>query len=83
MMWPLQYPEVADDKMDSLLRAWSTMSRAIASRSVEAGRSLETGAQIGSILEMARLTDTAAPAIEALYALVKLLNKVMLLEGGG
>jgi ketopantoate reductase/2-keto-4-pentenoate hydratase/2-oxohepta-3-ene-1,7-dioic acid hydratase in catechol pathway len=50
---------------------------------VEAGRSLETEALIGSILEMARLTDTPAPAIESVYALVKLLNKVMLLEGGG
>src|SRR5216684_3948900 len=50
---------------------------------VEAGRSLETEALIGSVLEMARLTETAAPAIEAVYALVKLLNKVMLLEGGG
>jgi 2-dehydropantoate 2-reductase len=50
---------------------------------VEAGRSLETEALIGSILEMARLTNTSAPAIESVYALVKLLNKVMLLEGGG
>ncbi len=50
---------------------------------VEAGRSLETEALIGSILEMARLTHTPAPAIESVYALVKLLNKVMLLEGGG
>ena len=50
---------------------------------VEAGRSLETEALIGSILEMARLTNTPAPSIEAVYALVKLLNKVMLLEGGG
>jgi 2-dehydropantoate 2-reductase len=50
---------------------------------VEAGRSLETEALIGSILEMARLTDTPAPAIESVYALVKLLNKVMLVEGGG
>jgi ketopantoate reductase/2-keto-4-pentenoate hydratase/2-oxohepta-3-ene-1,7-dioic acid hydratase in catechol pathway len=50
---------------------------------VEAGRSLETEALIGSILEMARLTNTLAPAIESVYALVKLLNKVMLAEGGG
>jgi ketopantoate reductase/2-keto-4-pentenoate hydratase/2-oxohepta-3-ene-1,7-dioic acid hydratase in catechol pathway len=50
---------------------------------VEAGRSLETEALIGSILEMARLTNTTAPAIESVYALVKLLNKVMLVEGGG
>ncbi len=50
---------------------------------VEAGRSLETEALIGSILEMAKMTDTPAPAIESVYALVKLLNKVMLTEGGG
>jgi ketopantoate reductase len=48
---------------------------------VEAGRALETEALIGSILEMARVTDTSAPAIESVYALVKLLNKVMLMEG--
>lgn len=50
---------------------------------VEAGRSLETEALIGSIIEMAKLTNTPAPAIESVYALVKLLNKVMLAEGGG
>ena len=50
---------------------------------VEAGRSLETEALIGSVLEMARLTETPASAIEAVYACVKLLNKVMLLEGAG
>jgi 2-dehydropantoate 2-reductase len=49
---------------------------------VEAGRSLETEALIGSILEMAKLTNTPAPAIEAVYALVKLLNSVMLVQGG-
>jgi hypothetical protein len=32
---------------------------------------------------MAKLTNTPAPSIESVYALVKLLNKVMLLEGGG
>jgi ketopantoate reductase/2-keto-4-pentenoate hydratase/2-oxohepta-3-ene-1,7-dioic acid hydratase in catechol pathway len=50
---------------------------------VEAGRSLETEALIGSVLEMAKLTDTPAPAIEAVYALVKLLNKVMVTQGAG
>jgi 2-dehydropantoate 2-reductase len=50
---------------------------------VEAGRSLETEALIGSILEMAKITNTPAPAIESVYALVKLLNKVMLLESAG
>jgi 2-dehydropantoate 2-reductase len=47
---------------------------------VEAGRSLETEALIGSILEMAKLTATPAPAIQAVYALVKLLNRTMLKE---
>jgi len=42
---------------------------------VEAGRSLETEALIGSVLELARLTKTAAPAVEAVYACTKLLNK--------
>ncbi|MGH6996477.1 MAG: 2-dehydropantoate 2-reductase, partial [Stellaceae bacterium] len=48
---------------------------------VEAGRALETEALIGSILEMARITDTPTPAIESVYALVKLLNKVMVTAG--
>jgi len=50
---------------------------------VEAGRSLETEALIGAILELGQLTGTPAPSIEAIYACVKLLNKVMLLEGAG
>ncbi|MGH6974841.1 MAG: 2-dehydropantoate 2-reductase [Stellaceae bacterium] len=48
---------------------------------VEAGRALETEALIGSILEMARITETPTPAIESVYALVKLLNKVMVTTG--
>lgn len=47
---------------------------------VEAGRSLETEALIGAILEMGKLTETPAPAIEAVYACVKLLNKTMVVE---
>ena len=50
---------------------------------VELGRSLETEALVGSILEMAELTNTPAPAIRSVYACVKLLNKVMLTQGGG
>jgi len=48
---------------------------------VEAGRSLETEALIGAILELSRITESPSPSIEAVYACVKLLNKVMLLEG--
>lgn len=50
---------------------------------VEAGRSLETEALIGAILEMGKLTDTPAPAIEAVYACVLLLNRTMTVEGSG
>jgi hypothetical protein len=32
---------------------------------------------------MARITNTPAPSIEAVYALVKLLNKVMVETGSG
>jgi ketopantoate reductase len=50
---------------------------------VEAGRSLETEALVGAILELGKLTRTPSPAIEAVYACVKLLNKIMVLEGAG
>ncbi len=50
---------------------------------VEAGRSLETEALIGAILEIGQLTETPAPSIKAIYACVKLLNKVLVLKGTG
>lgn len=50
---------------------------------VEVGRALETEALVGSILEIATLTDTPAPATRAVYACVKLLNKVMLTQKSG
>lgn len=50
---------------------------------VEAGRSLETEALVGAILEMGSLVQAPAPAIEAVYACVKLLNKTMLTEQAG
>jgi len=45
---------------------------------LESGRALETEALIGSVLELSRLTGTPAPAIEAVNACVKLLNKTFL-----
>ena len=50
---------------------------------VEEGRSLETEALIGAILEIATWTDTPVPSIQAVYACVKLLNKQMLLKNSG
>ena len=50
---------------------------------VEAGRSLEIEALMGAVLELGRMTETPAPAIEAVYACVKLLNKMMIVKGAG
>jgi 2-dehydropantoate 2-reductase len=41
---------------------------------LEAGRGLETDALLGSVLELARMTETAVPHMEAVYALTKLLE---------
>jgi ketopantoate reductase len=43
---------------------------------VEAGRALETEALIGSVLELAHMTKTPAPAIEAVNACTRLLDKI-------
>jgi 2-dehydropantoate 2-reductase len=50
---------------------------------VEAGRALEVEAVVGSVVELGRLTNTPTPHIDAVYACVKLLDKVMRDEGIG
>jgi 2-dehydropantoate 2-reductase len=42
---------------------------------VESGRPLEIDALLGSVVELARLTETATPHIDTVYALTKLLAK--------
>ncbi len=49
---------------------------------VEAGRTLETEALVGSILELGRMTDTETPNITAIYSLLRLLEKVMRASDG-
>ena len=44
---------------------------------VEAGRAPEIDALVGSVVELARLTDTPTPHIDTVYALVKLLARGM------
>jgi 2-dehydropantoate 2-reductase len=44
---------------------------------VEAGHALEIEALVGSIVELARLTQTPTPHIDAVYDCVKLLDEVM------
>lgn len=49
---------------------------------VEAGRGPEIDALVGSVVELGRFTDTATPHIDAVYALVKLLERTMAEERG-
>jgi 2-dehydropantoate 2-reductase len=42
---------------------------------VEAGRALETDALLGSVIELGRMTDTATPHLDAVFALTKLLEQ--------
>jgi 2-dehydropantoate 2-reductase len=42
---------------------------------VEAGRRLETDALLGSVIELARMTETPTPHLESVYALTKLLEQ--------
>jgi 2-dehydropantoate 2-reductase len=44
---------------------------------VEAGRTLEIDALLGSVVELARLTHTPSPCIDTVYALTKLLAKTL------
>ncbi len=44
---------------------------------IEAGRAPEIDALVGSVAELGRLTNTPTPHINTVYALVKLLGKVM------
>lgn len=44
---------------------------------VEAGRALEIEALVGSIVELARLTEISTPHIDTVFACTKLLDKVM------
>ena len=44
---------------------------------VEAGRELELEAIMGAVVELARMTGIATPAIDTIYALTKLLDKTM------
>jgi 2-dehydropantoate 2-reductase len=41
---------------------------------VEAGRQLETDALLGSVIELARLTETPTPHLDTVFALTKLLE---------
>src|SRR6202040_2040473 len=44
---------------------------------VESARTLEIDALLGSVMELARLTDTPTPHIDTVYALTKLLAQTL------
>jgi 2-dehydropantoate 2-reductase len=50
---------------------------------VEAGRALEIDALLGSVVELARLTGTPSPNLDAVYALTKLLARTIAGESRG
>jgi 2-dehydropantoate 2-reductase len=49
---------------------------------VEAGRPLELDALVGSVIELARLTGTPTPSIDAVYACTKLLGRSLETQHG-
>ena len=49
---------------------------------VEAGRALELDALIGSVVELAALTQTSTPSIDAVYACTKLLAYTLDAQSG-
>ncbi len=48
---------------------------------VESGKAMEIDALIGAIAELGELTGTSTPSIDAVYALIKLLDKTVQEEG--
>ena len=44
---------------------------------VEAGRALELEALVGSVIELAQLTETPTPHLDAIYACARLLAKTL------
>ena len=49
---------------------------------VEQGRALELEALVGSVVELARITDTPTPTIDAIYAVTALLAKTLRTQAG-
>ena len=49
---------------------------------VEAGRALELEALVGSVIELARLTETPTPHLDSIYACARLLAKTLLDQKG-
>jgi 2-dehydropantoate 2-reductase len=49
---------------------------------VEQGRTLELEALLGSVVELARITDCPTPTLDAIYAVTSLLSHTLTQQGG-
>jgi 2-dehydropantoate 2-reductase len=49
---------------------------------VEQGRALELEALLGSVVELARITDSPSPTLDAIYAVTSLLSHTLTQQGG-
>ena len=49
---------------------------------IERGRALELQALVGSVVELARITDTPTPTIDAIYAATALLGQILASRSG-
>ena len=69
----ISFPQTLEQRLQSAESVGAHKTSML--QDLESGRPLEIEALTGAVLEMARLTDTPAPSIEAVYGLTKLLDQ--------
>lgn len=69
----VSFPQTLEQRLESAESVGTHKTSML--QDLEIGRPLEIEALTGAVLEMARLTDTPAPSIEAVYGLTKLLDR--------
>ncbi len=69
----ISFPQTLEQRLESAESVGTHKTSML--QDLENGRPLEIEALTGAVLEMARLTDTPAPTIEAVYGLTKLLDQ--------
>ena len=69
----ISFPQTLEQRLQSAESVGAHKTSML--QDLESGRPLEIEALTGAVLEMARLTETPAPSIEAVYGLTKLLDQ--------
>jgi 2-dehydropantoate 2-reductase len=69
----ISFPQTLEQRLQSAESVGAHKTSML--QDLESGRPLEIEALTGAVLEMARLTDTPAPSIDAVYGLTKLLDQ--------